>query len=237
LGYVCQTIALYLKSDWIVRANNLPKASQLSSTIFAMPEIPLSERWTENAPFDELKELHKMYRDYMKHEDDLINQRSTWHLLLQGFLFTTLGVIGEWQLPKNGNDPLYTERGFLVFVLAAVGATIAYLSFISIRAANRAIDTLHKKWDDIQGVFEHPAKNLLPEIAGGGGRNAKRDGKRPAMLIPVFIAIAWVLIFGMAVIDRVRPLPSKPPTAITNSDHTPPSGVSDPQASPPARQH
>jgi hypothetical protein len=35
---------------------------------------------------------YRIFRDYLQHEDDLINHRSTWHHTIQGLLFTALGV-------------------------------------------------------------------------------------------------------------------------------------------------
>src|SRR5580658_5975181 len=33
-------------------------------------------------------ELYSVFRDYLKHEDDLINNRLNWNFTIQGFLFT-----------------------------------------------------------------------------------------------------------------------------------------------------
>ena len=59
---------------------------------------------------EDLYSVYQIYRDYMKHEDDLLNQRTTWLLVIQGFLFATLGVLGEWVFPSAGRDLLQTQR-------------------------------------------------------------------------------------------------------------------------------
>ena len=158
----------------------------------------------EEMEFRELKGLFELYRDYMKHEDDLINQRSTWHLVLQGFLFATLGVIGEWPVAP-GPDRLYLERWFLVYVLAVAGAVIAGFAYVSVKAANDSINSLCSKWHAILGTYELETKAYLPALAGGGHPDAMKNGKRPAMRIPLVIACAWVLIFAISVVDRVYP--------------------------------
>src|SRR5437763_1604980 len=33
------------------------------------------------------RDLYRIFRSYIAHEDDLINQRQTWNLTIQGFLF------------------------------------------------------------------------------------------------------------------------------------------------------
>jgi hypothetical protein len=78
----------------------------------------------------ELLSLYNVYRDYMKHEDDLINQRASWHLLLQGFLFATFGVMGEWQT-EGGTGFLHPRRYWILYGLIAT----AFLSHCSLPPA------------------------------------------------------------------------------------------------------
>jgi len=65
-----------------------------------------------------LKRLYEIYRDYIKHEDDLINHRSTWHLLIQGFLFATLAGCGKSDLAGQRPTPL---AGKLLILRCGVG--------------------------------------------------------------------------------------------------------------------
>src|SRR5271155_2266738 len=76
---------------------------------------------------------YKIYRDYMKHEDDLLNHRTTWLLIFQGFLFATLGVIGEWQVAEP--SIFFTERNWLPFLLAGAGIFVAGFSWVGLKAA------------------------------------------------------------------------------------------------------
>lgn len=167
-------------------------------------EIPVDfASCQEDTGWKKLTALYKLYRDYMKHEDDLLNQRTTWHLLIQGFLFTTLGVIGEWQNP-HGEDRLYLLRGFLVYILVLAGLVIAVAASISVNAANDAIEALYKKWQRVLITYQRESKNLLPEIAGGGDATARDSGKRPTVWIPRVLIAAWILIGLMSAIDHVR---------------------------------
>jgi hypothetical protein len=165
------------------------------------PVLRLLECPTMADTFKQSKSLFKIYRDYMKHEDDLLNHRTTWLLVIQGFLFATLGVLGEWILPNKTPDLLRTERQFLVFVLAIVGLTIASVAYLSIKAANDAIDSLEKKWNNLRIRYE--GWELLPDIAGGGHPKAKGRGKKPALWIPRVIFLAWLAVLGMAVKDKI----------------------------------
>jgi hypothetical protein len=159
-----------------------------------------------------LRRHYAIYRDYIKHEDDLLNQRSTWHLLIQGFLFATLGVVGEWTFAKDAPNYLATQRENLIYVLAGVGISVAAAAFLSILAANNAIDQLQKDWDTIRSKFNIEDAALLPEIAGGGHPTAKSHGKLPAVCITVVVAVSWVVVIGMAVYDRGHKPTAPPPS-------------------------
>src|SRR5437879_8379854 len=37
----------------------------------------------------DIRDLYRIFRTYVEHEDDLINQRQTWNLTIQGFLFAS----------------------------------------------------------------------------------------------------------------------------------------------------
>ena len=49
-------------------------------------------------------EHFKIFRDYMQHEDNLINQRVSWNSTIQGFLFATYGL-SQQKLPDPKPGP------------------------------------------------------------------------------------------------------------------------------------
>lgn len=57
------------------------------------PILLLSVQKSPEPKWPKVEKLYQIYRDYLIHEDDLMNQRSTWHLLIQGFLFATFGAL------------------------------------------------------------------------------------------------------------------------------------------------
>jgi hypothetical protein len=87
--------------------------------------------------------MFSVYRDYINVEHDLQNHHSTWHLAMQALLFTTLGVIGTWQIGKGMPDNLRTERDFLPYNLMLARCLIAIATYISIDAA---LDSPDPKW-------------------------------------------------------------------------------------------
>jgi hypothetical protein len=172
-----------------------------------MPETPTLPDLFKDPNFDEMKSLYEIYRSYMTHEDDLINHRSTWHLLIQGFLFATFGVLGEWQ--SEGKRWLFhSHKNQLVFILAICGFLIAIAALCSIIAANIALTSIRKKWRWI--ICGNAQVSLFfPDIAGGGSFWARGLGMTPAVCIPCIVAGAWGFILYFSY--QHGSLPSSPP--------------------------
>jgi hypothetical protein len=148
--------------------------------------------------FDQLLKLYDIFRNYMRVEHTLQNERSTWHNVIQGFLFATLGVMGEWPANNGLADQLAAERAYLPFLLAAVGIVIAILAWTSIKAADLAIQNLSNQWGAT--TRKEPYKSLqkhIPGIVGGGHIDAERFGKKAALYIPWIIIGAWLVVIGM----------------------------------------
>ena len=163
--------------------------------------------WTDDGKFDVVRDLYSIYRDYMKHEDDLINQRSTWHLLIQGFLFATFGVMGEWQ-PESGAGFLNGHRLFLIMVLASTGMAIAVVACVSVAAAYLAIRRLCKGWEDAKADSSvSNLRDVFPGIAGAGGDWIKRCGIAAATVTPVLLVAAWLTILAVAIHSVHNPTP------------------------------
>jgi hypothetical protein len=149
--------------------------------------------------------MFNVYRDYIKVEHDLQNHRSTWHLAMQAFLFTTLGVIGTWQIGKGMPDNLRTERDFLPYILMIAGCLIAIAAYISIDAANVAIRTLCARWETQSRIeFDVDFIDRVPGIKGGGSKRAELLGKVTSLYIPIIVFSAWVSVFVMYHVDKTR---------------------------------
>ena len=149
---------------------------------------------------EDLFSVHEMLRDYAKHEDDLINQRSNWHLLIQGFLFATFGVMGEWQ----SNNFLEADRFPLLRILAWTGLGIALSVLCSISAAQIALLRLQRKWNGLPKQYKVPRKlwSIIPKIGGTGSAPVVLLGMIPSLAIPIIISCAWVGILKYAKTER-----------------------------------
>lgn len=145
-----------------------------------------------------------MYRDYVKHEDNLINWRTTWALTIQGLTFGAISVcIGKiidrsgFELCKVfsanliGSDELYA---MMIFVLSLFGAVIAYFSMQSVQAARGAILNLERMFrEDVR----FRAKSRFPIITGGGLGTIDRFGFRLAHSLPMIFVFVWMSFLSL----------------------------------------
>jgi hypothetical protein len=106
-------------------------------------------------------EVYKITREYIQHEDGLVNQRMSWFINLNSFLFLALGPIfaaivallksecyGE-QIRACDLPLFFTYSNHIyVFLLmyGLVGAITSAVTFASVNAAYSAIDALEDFW-------------------------------------------------------------------------------------------
>lgn len=97
---------------------------------------------------------YERVRDYVQHEDDLINSRLTWSLTIHGFLFATLGILAGKavdvliELHKTSTPPQQLKNvvvGLIMLglIVAVIGALVGYFSRQAIVAAHNAIQHLN----------------------------------------------------------------------------------------------
>ena len=160
----------------------------------------------------ELRELYKIYRDYIQHEDSNTNFRLTWFMAAQIFLFSAYGyyfverikprlgdlqAIDIWTVPKLLKGPslsLNLDVAF-VMVLVYVGFVSAWISYRSVRIANRSINALRSKWEeDVLGQKGAKHKTLPGLTYGGSKRPRWFVGYLPNFL-PRAALLFWAIIF------------------------------------------
>lgn len=148
------------------------------------------------------KDLWDRIRSQIQHEDTLVNQRLTWLLIAEAFLFTGYHGVLNAQRPENRTGTLI---GIAVF-----GILLAIASYSSILAAFKSLRRLHDDWYQYQ-LFHDPKsvtkeeleKDLLnqgyPLITWRG------DGLFTAVSaatgFPALIMITWGFLIGTAIFD------------------------------------
>lgn len=134
--------------------------------------------WTKpdegEKPIDRL-DLYKVYRSYIEHEDDLINQRTTWFIQLHSFLIASYGItFAAFVNSFNFDDVdplmlLFVRVGVILFLSAVtfVGLSSAKAAMNSIQAATFAINSLR---NDGNALLQAPKMEgrLLPGLTWGG---------------------------------------------------------------------
>jgi hypothetical protein len=127
----------------------------------------------------DLKDFYDYTTQQIERENDLINNRLSWMLTFQGFLFAALAlVVNKDTEPAVG----------LIFknVLPIIGIAVALLAFLGVLAAYISIDNIKQKWKKQLGNQQYPPAHGTP-LASFLGRITSYG-------IPISIVIAWLLI-------------------------------------------
>lgn len=146
--------------------------------------------------------VYRQYREYVEHEDDLINHRTTWMITVQSFLWATYGFsyqkkyeilarLKETKIDITTLGSAPAEYNGFMLLLSVVGLFTALVCYLSVRAAADSIESLRARWD------MHPMKKfsdeMLPAITGGGNPWASWFGILISKLMPVLFAVLWAL--------------------------------------------
>lgn len=101
-----------------------------------------------NVSYGTKSELYKMLRNQIQHEDGLVNQRLTWLLLSQAFLFTayftTLNKFFDLNKVTHLMDKIFLA--ILLFLIPLAALFLVFLGFRSINGAFEAIRILREFW-------------------------------------------------------------------------------------------
>jgi hypothetical protein len=146
------------------------------------------------------REVYEIYRDYIKHEDNLINNRVGWFIQLHSFLIATYGILFAALMSSyfpQGTatiDPAIPQKVAcaILAMVALVGIFSSLSAIMSIDAADRAITKLSKTWD---GVSEGWAadRRILPPLIGGGDTKNDRLGARFHLWLPRVMLAVWIV--------------------------------------------
>ena len=154
-------------------------------------------------------ERYKIIREYIAHEDSLINNRLTWLLVAQGLIFSAFSGLfipmsnlashldtncnPDYEiliinLEKNCNSVHVTINNLttLQCVLGWLGLLISFISYWGIDAAIQAIIAIEEDYDDVSEEAE------LPKLTGGGGPSF--FGLITPRGIPIVLGFAWFIV-------------------------------------------
>jgi hypothetical protein len=178
-------------------------------------------------PLDRI-ELYKIYRSYIEHEDNLINQRTTWFIQLHSFLIASYGIAFAALVNSFNFDDVEPLQLFLVRIavlflllgLTIVGLASANAASKSILAATGAITQLRDRGNAI--LVGDNENSELPGLTRGGldvlqrDENSRKDmGVELGLRLPASLKWTWMLSFALLawmgwVCWSARQTPSQP---------------------------
>jgi len=180
-----------------------------------------SESLTE-ARIEAITTLYEIYRNYVIHEDLLIDRRTQRMLLIQGFSFAGLGAMlskfGEAlavskECPNAQSwvaefwpqlSPTIVYSLFLILI-ACTGALTAFLARDGLDAANDAQQNLQKQWSEAVTLTE--MKELhLPGIRGGGSEAIDEHGKLHLSHLAEYFIGVWIFFLILLTVYLVKHL-------------------------------
>jgi hypothetical protein len=161
------------------------------------------------------EEIFIIFRDYVKHEDMLINQRMTWMITIQSFLIATFGFSYQKKIeiiskvftddnlsPQNIVGLMRVIQTFNVFLLiiCGIGIVMSMITSSLLEAARLAISGLEKKWNETSKLHE---TEQLPKLTGGShdDMKAKQSGEKLSKRITLFFIGFWASLILFMLVD------------------------------------
>jgi hypothetical protein len=152
--------------------------------------------------------VYRAYRDYIVHEDDLVNQRTTWSITIQAFVIAIFGLTYQKKMEsivsfyglddKTTNytlellNKLVIQFDQFLLIIAIFGLVVASISGAAVYAAQRAIRFVSLKW-----TSECSGKQVFsqfPSLTGGGNAFSTRLGHVFPLVLPLFLVGFWLFV-------------------------------------------
>lgn len=129
------------------------------------------------------KDFYEYTVRQIEREQGLVNNRLSWMLTFQGFLFASIALV-----VNKDTEPAIR----LVFrnVMPTIGIAVALLALIGIHAAALSSSEIKAKWKQRDGFQHYP-----PTF---GTRTISLLGRITSYGIPISVVLAWLLLlFGL----------------------------------------
>lgn len=146
-----------------------------------------------------IESIYIIYRDYIKHEDSLVNSRTTALITIQSFVLATFGLCYQerYKMALNVIDkseytllgPIAIEYNGFLLALGLVGLATSVIGLLSIHCAHKAISHLEESWKAI--AAENPTEHL-PGLTGGGKASVTIGGSHFSIFTPIFLILFWL---------------------------------------------
>ena len=142
--------------------------------------------------------IYREFRDYIKHEDNLVNFRTSWFIQLNSFLFAAMALL----LTRDNSKPMTELNLYFGLMVCFVGGLISYTTFRSVGAAIRSMKEIRLLWMENYeknvisraGSEDLPEVRIFPYLLGGGpGNGIAKMGRKSSIVIPIAVICIWIL--------------------------------------------
>jgi hypothetical protein len=123
-----------------------------------------------------------------EHEDNLINQRLSWFVAAQAFLFSAYAIL--LNVPSQVRlEGFGTQRELLLFLIPLVAIGMSIVIYITVIAAMWATANLRRL---LKTHMNEKDSALLPPVQGY--RQTLLLGQASPILIPFLFMISWIVL-------------------------------------------
>src|ERR671923_290973 len=133
-------------------------------------------------------QYYQIIRSQIEHEDNLINQRLSWFVTAQAFLFSAYAILlnapSEVRLERFA-----TQQEILFFLIPLVAIGVSILIYITVIAAMLAMANLRRL---LESHLKEEESALLPPVQGY--RQTLLLGQASPVLIPFLFVISWIVL-------------------------------------------
>jgi hypothetical protein len=155
----------------------------------------LSDDSTPVKHVEDSKIYFDLIRDYVKHEDNLINNRISWFINIQSFLIASVALGVSSVVYIFSKSEFSTSSWFLtsfvfifVCIISNMGAFYSEKARLSIQAAEETIGELSRLWNTYADRSRFPH---LPGVAGAGKDVLVQRGSSLQAEIPAYMLKYW----------------------------------------------
>jgi hypothetical protein len=144
---------------------------------------------------DDLKEIEGRIRGMIQHENDLLNHRIQWFLIINGFLLTATASLKA----QPSSDTL-----LMLIILAIVGFLICVSFWFSLGIGRRGVGQLADMWEHYRDLFyRHEEPTGCHQIGVLGWRSNKWATRAaPWYALPIIFGIVWILLLSANIVSK-----------------------------------
>lgn len=169
--------------------------------------------------------LFEAHRGYIVHEDELVNQRTTWSITIQAFAIAIFGLTFQKKIEvvtafyglsdkpiaitAQTAEKLLDQFDQFMVMVSAFGLAVAAISGVAVYAAQRSIQIVEGRWR-AECSGNHACRHFPPMTGGGSGASTALGHVFP-LLLPVFLILFWSFVVGYVYLVQKDLLGNLPP--------------------------